>query len=646
MNNSKGLPSKAAFQAMPVVAMALVVMLLGILLWILHRSEAEEEGAALIKDILWVEQNLNFSLVSAEEKLAALAAETGSGRMSPVQLEANARALMVNNPAIKRVVLRDALGHTTLSVPPQQDSPVQSEAFTMARSLGKVAWSPAFQIPGHRHAVAAHVPVFRDQAFSGMVEAEFSLDGLLIQNVPWWVVEKYKVEIVDANGVVLAARTSVAPANPGQSHQVRFEPPGHGLGLVAIVYRNSPTLARNLLAAAILVLAVLALSSLWAVRRHVRHRLEAELALREEHAFRKAMEDSLTVGMRARDLDGKVTYVNPAFCHMVGWSAAELIGLSPPMPYWLPEEMETTMEMHRRVLRGDAPVNGFEIRFRRSDGEVFWALIYEAPLIDSSGRHTGWMASVLDVTERKQGEELARLQQEKLQRTSRLITMGEMASTLAHELNQPLSAIASYNAGCLNKLGSGVFTAIELEQALTKLGIQAQRAGQIIRHIHDFVRKAEPNMRPCSINQVVQDSLGFLEFDARKRGVSLEISGCSNEPVVQADRILLEQVLLNLARNGIEAMGATPAYNRRLSVQIRCDGDEVQVRVSDNGSGVAPEAAANLFRPFFTTKEEGMGMGLNICRSIVEFHRGRLWFEPKPDGGSIFQFSLPLKEAA
>ncbi|MBL0168220.1 MAG: PAS domain S-box protein [Propionivibrio sp.] len=199
--------------------------------------------------------------------------------------------------------------------------------------------------------------------------------------------------------------------------------------------------------------------SLWAVRGLIQRRLVAEQALRSEYAFRKAMEDSLTVGMRARDLEGRVTYTNPAFCQMVGFSAEELIGARPPMPYWAPEELENTQAIHQAVIEGKAPREGFEIRLMRKDGSRFDALIYEAPLIDADGQHTGWMASIVDVTARKHAEELARQQQEKLQLTSRLVTMGEMASALAHELNQPLAAITSYNTGCLNKLESGNFSA-------------------------------------------------------------------------------------------------------------------------------------------------------------------------------------------
>jgi two-component system sensor histidine kinase DctS len=413
-------------------------------------------------------------------------------------------------------------------------------------------------------------------------------------------------------------------------------------------YQGAGNPLQRLLAGAILVLAAGIFWSLWIVRDLMKKRSLAEDALRAEHSLRAAMEDSLTVGMRARDLTGRIIYVNPAFCRMTGFSSEELVDRSPPMPYWVPEQLDETMAVHQAVLAGDAPPDGFEITFRRKDGVHFQALIYEAPLIDGKGQHTGWMASVLDVTERRRAEELARQQQEQLQFTSRLVTMGEMASTLAHELNQPLAAIASYNTGCLNLLAKGGADIQDIRQALEKLGVQAQRAGRIIRRVHDFVRKSEPKRAPCALAEVVEDCVGFVEAEARKLHVTLE-TRIPGLPSVLADRLMLEQVLLNLIRNGMEAMAATPQAQRVLRVSaVRNDG-EVVISITDNGCGIAPEVREKLFTAFFTTKPEGMGVGLSICRSIIEFHRGRLWVENNslsPTGsGTIFHFTLPLESA-
>jgi two-component system sensor histidine kinase DctS len=314
------------------------------------------------------------------------------------------------------------------------------------------------------------------------------------------------------------------------------------------------------------------------------------------------------------------------------------------MPYWVPEDMERNLAAQQKVLAGMAPPEGYEVRFRRRNGEILDVLAYEAPLIDANGRQTGWMGSVLDITERKRAEELARQQQEKLQFTARLVTMGEMASTLAHEINQPLSAIASYTAGCLNRLEASDLSREELREALSKLASQAQRAGRIIRRVYDFVRRSAPQRAPCDINTAIEESIGLMEADARKRGVRIVTELAEGLPQLSADRVMLEQVLLNLMRNGIDAMGESAARERQLTVATARGEDAVLVSVADRGAGITAEAAQHLFEPFFSTKPEGMGMGLNICRSIVEFHQGRLWVEPNPAGGTVFRFTLPLRK--
>ena len=634
-----------AIQLMPLVAMALVVMLLGVLLWLLHRNEVEDEQRALIQDILWVEQNLHFNLESDGERLGQLADLLGREGLEAVGFLAQARAITANSPEVERILVRRADGSLAQSSPPvQTDSdsdPDWRTTFTLAKNAGHTVFGSPYPREGRGAMFEAQVPVFRGGRFEGMLVGVFSLDGLLTHHVPWWFAQTYRLEIIDGNGALLAVKSQIPTAETGLSYQLRFEPPGQGLALVATIHRSDPRLVRNILAVAIFVLALSAVWSLWALRRHVVRRLAAEQALRAEHAFRKAMEDSLTVGMRARDLDGRITYVNPAFCRMVGWSAEELVGAVPPMPYWPPEDIEHAYAIHQSVMRGDAPQDGFEITFLRKTGERFNALIYEAPLIDADGRHTGWMASVLDITERKRAEELSRQHQDKLQRTARLITMGEMASTLAHELNQPLSAIASYATGCLNRLAAGDAEAEELTAPLNKLAVQAQRAGHIIRRIHDFVRKSEPLVAPCALNDVVGGVVSFLEAEARKRSIRVDLEMDTPSPEVNADRILIEQVILNLARNAMEAMGHTPRSRRRLQISVRSQDGQAQVDVADSGAGIAEDVAGSLFTPFFTTKEEGMGMGLNICRSIIEAHHGRLWFEANPEGGSLFRFTLP-----
>jgi len=639
---------------LPKLGIVLLLAALLSLLWLLQRNEVEEERAALIKDVLWLEQNLRFHLSGHEEQLQQLAADLVNQTDGKRLFRLRAAHILKNNNDIAQLLWFDAQRQVIDALPTQM--PIEHEietfgpasaarAFELASRLGKAVYSEPFFLEGKRAYVELMIPVNGEGGLLGILVAAYPLDTLLANQVPWWFTEKYKVVIVDDNDTLYAAKTNIDGIG-NQSYEIPFDPPGYGLKLRITSYRSADNSLQRLLTIAIIVLAAGVFWSLWIVRDLMKKRSRAEEALRAEHAFRTAMENSLTVGMRARDLDGQVIYVNPAFCKMTGFSAEELVGQTPPMPYWAPEQIDETYAIHQAVLAGEAPPDGFEITFIRKNGERFHALIYEAKLIDGYGRHTGWMASILDITERKHAEEMARLQQEQLQFTARLVTMGEMASTLAHELNQPLSAIASYNTGCLNLLERPGCQAQDIRPALEKISIQAQRAGKIIRRVHDFVRKSEPKRAPCALGEVIEDCLGFIEADARKHRIRIDCQ-IPELPPIPADRLMLEQVLLNLIRNGMEAMAATPESERTLDIRMEAGETELRISVADRGCGIAPEIRDKLFSAFFTTKPEGMGVGLSICRSIIEFHRGRIWAEDNtqsPTGsGTIFIFTLPLE---
>jgi hypothetical protein len=511
---------------------------------------------------------------------------------------------------------------------------------------------------------------------------------------------------------------------------------------------------------------------LYAVAHDITDRKQSEEALRAETAFRKAMEEAVVNGLRAIDLEGRIIYVNPAFCSMTGFSEEELIGATPPFPYWAPEQASQSARNIELMLAGRSPPAGFETRLMRKNGERFDARMFVSPLIDSSGRQTGWMSSMHDITEpkrvraeleaargrflavlegldaavyvasidtdqilfanqgfknvfgddavgrdcwqvttvcqpereliaqalhglneadplphelydgelkhaatgrwyhlrerairwvdgrrvrmqiasditdRKNIEEERRQQLQRLQQTSRLITMGEMASSLAHELNQPLAAIANYSSGCAQRLESGRYDAAELLAAMHKAAGQAERAGKIIRRVREFVRKSEPNCAAVALEQIVEDVVGFADIEARKSQVRIRVDIEPRLPEVYVDAIMVEQVLLNLMKNGVEAMQKTPAPRRLLQIAARRNPQGMaELAVIDHGHGVSEEDKEKMFEPFYTTKHEGMGMGLNICRTIIEFHNGRLWVEPNPGGGSIFRFTVPFATA-
>jgi two-component system sensor histidine kinase DctS len=231
--------------------------------------------------------------------------------------------------------------------------------------------------------------------------------------------------------------------------------------------------------------------------------------------------------------------------------------------------------------------------------------------------------------------------------------MGEIASTLAHELNQPLAAISSYTTGALNMLDreqptNANFDIGMLSHALQNANTQAQRAGQIIRSVHTFVKKREPMRSSITIAELIESVAPLVELQAQKYFVSIRTDIPSDLPPVLADRVLLEQVLLNLTRNGIEAMQDTAPEKRILNIVATVDRStprNVVVAISDHGHGIRPDVAARLYSPFFSTKADGMGMGLSICRTAIEFHGGSLTHVDNPGGGTIFRFSLPVSGA-
>jgi len=228
-----------------------------------------------------------------------------------------------------------------------------------------------------------------------------------------------------------------------------------------------------------------------------------------------------------------------------------------------------------------------------------------------------------------------------MQLTARLVTAGEMATTLAHELNQPLAAISNYSQGCVRRLRSGTWDEAELLDALEKAAAQAERASKVIQRVRAFVGRQEPNLVPCDINEVVGGVSSMIGLEARRSGTSLALDLSEIVPYVHADPLLMEQVILNLTRNALEAMQDTPADERQLTIRSRSNGNNtVEVEVVDRGRGIDPQLEANLFTPFFSTKSHGMGLGLHICRSIVEAHGGHVWVSRNPAHGVTFHFSL------
>ncbi len=252
---------------------------------------------------------------------------------------------------------------------------------------------------------------------------------------------------------------------------------------------------------------------------------------------------------------------------------------------------------------------------------------------------------IRQISERKHAEHEARVLQTELAHVHRLSTMGEMATGLAHELNQPLAAITSYAQGCVQRLRSRKTKPEDMLETMDKIAAEAKRAGGIIRRVRGFVRKENPRRALVDVNAAIRETADLLGPEAHRRGMAINLDLANPLPMVMADTIQIQQTVLNLMRNGIEAMGETGLERQHLTIRTAKNGsDAILVTVEDDGHGIPPETLEHIFDPFFTTKESGLGLGLPICRSIVEAHGGRLWATSNAEDGTIFKFSLPIDD--
>ncbi|GAA0742447.1 PAS domain S-box protein [Ideonella azotifigens] len=500
------------------------------------------------------------------------------------------------------------------------------------------------------------MPITQSGHLVGFMVATLGLAAMLDDTVRQAEVGRHELSLVEADGTRLVRAGPMRGA--GIYHASRLvDLPGSSLQLRADAVAGRPGLIPNLAIALVLGLSLVLLGLVVLLVRDVRRRGQVETALAESLAFRRAMEDSLVTGLRARDVQGRVSYVNPAFSEMVGYAPEELIGRFPP-PYWPPEQVEEYLRRQDTRLQlgvdgGGVHREGYETVFMRRGGERFPVMIYEAPLHDRVGHHVGWMGAILDVSGERRMEELSRQQQDRLQAAARLATVGEMASLLSHELNQPLAAIASYATGSLNLMAEPEPDTLELvRQAIERIAEQAERAGRVIKSVHGFVRRREQSREVVAADQLIEAVLPLVRLQARKSGTRIELDLPKPVPSVQADRTMVEQVLLNLTRNAIQAMETdqTPLAQRVLTLKVRQHEPRwVQFSVADAGPGIAPEVAARLFTPFFTTRQEGMGLGLSLCRTVIEQHGGTLDHGPANSeaspAGTEFRFTLPAPDS-
>ena len=374
-------------------------------------------------------------------------------------------------------------------------------------------------------------------------------------------------------------------------------------------------------------------------RRRTRVMTRDALA-REAHL--QSILDTVPEAMIVIDERGIMQSFSSAAERLFGYQAAEVIGQNVKTLMPAPYRENHDGYMRRYMDTGERRIIGIGrvVVGQRKDGSTFPMELAVGEM--KSGDRRFFTGFIRDLTERQQTE--ARLQelQSELVHISRLTAMGEMASTLAHELNQPLSAIANYLRGSRRLLeGVSDEKSAAMRDALDKAADQAMRAGQIIRRLRDFVARGEGEQRVESITKLVEEASALALVGVKDRGIRVQFQFNPEIDLVLADRVQVQQVLLNLILNAMDAMETSQTRDLVISISP-ADGDQVKISVADTGSGIAPEIAEQLFQPFITTKRQGMGIGLSISRAIVEAHSGQIWVEPNPAGGTIFHFTLAV----
>ncbi|WP_439115135.1 PAS domain-containing sensor histidine kinase [Hydrogenophaga sp.] len=787
----------------PLLSVLLFLSAIVVAITYLRYEELEREQEAVTRDVEYAQQRLRLRLLERQEQLMRLAREVDNKEILDEEFEFQVESLISQFPELLAVTWVDSrrnvlASYASPSAPPHLArlpgralAPNETDgSFDLARDLRQPIYSRPMGEDPRLATLMLQVPLSEQGRFAGTVMGEYSVDGLMRFGIPPEVMARYAVALLDDRGRVLAgslqSSNGVLRLLPWSEqpleHEVAVSPVGNGLILKAQGYRTSQDIVGSGFFWVIGALSALTVWMLLGTWRHTRRRVQAQQALVAETNFRRAMENSMLTGMRALDIQGRITYVNPAFCSMTGWTEGELVGRTAPFPYWPDDDHDQLTARLEDELSGRSTPGGFEVRVQRRDGSIFDARMYVSPLIDPKGHQTGWMTSMTDITEpkrireelsasyerfttvlesldsavsvaplgsdemlfankmyrlwfgtrgqghrhlvelagnqptpspdngdavdafagmptdtlteagaenaevfveeldrwlevrtryltwvdgrlaqmviasditpRRNAEEQASRQAERAQTASRLITMGEMASSVAHELNQPLTAISNYCNGMISRVQEDRITQDELLGALEKTARQAQRAGQIIQRIRAFVKRSEPNPTLSDVSLMVSNAIELADIELRRQQVRLTPYVAARLPNLLVDPILIEQVLINLLKNAGEAIAQAGRLPGQRHVELRVgpkrqdDQDVVEFAVRDSGSGVPDEMIERIYEAFYSTKSEGMGIGLKLCRSIVESHHGRMQVQNIYNGaevvGCCFSFWIPV----
>jgi PAS domain S-box-containing protein len=376
----------------------------------------------------------------------------------------------------------------------------------------------------------------------------------------------------------------------------------------------------------------------------ITQRKHAEEALRASEVRWRTMFEKSPVGIVLRDAEQRYMAANPAFQQIVGYSEQELIHLS-PLDITHEDDRPASARMLAEFQAGVRQSAEKEKRFRHKDGTIIWTMVSTFRIPEVGPIPAFYPAIVVDITKRKQAEEALRESQLELAHASRVTTMGELTASIAHELRQPLSAAVTNGTTCQHWLSEDTLDLARARKAAQRMIAAARRASEVMDRIRGLLNKTPPEKNSVVVNDLLRETLAVMENELRARQIVVATELAEPSPRIMGDRVQLQQVVLNLFMNGAEAMSRVDDRTRLLRIRSQREApDSVLVAVEDSGTGLDPAIAERIFDPFFTTKAGGMGMGLSVCRSIIDGHGGRLWASPVRSGGAVVQFTLPTED--
>lgn len=649
--------------------LGLLVMLVGLvvmLLLYLKNFEADEAARQRAADAQWLEQSVQFHFRRLEDDLLVLARQAVLRASNPAAMALPDKVLqgglLWREPGV--LLSRGWIAAGQLNDVQEGPPRWQLDRAAHAENAQALSTMQTTTVGLRRSAYAGlmlrsdgsstdvvwlAVPFFDRGEFAGNYLAAVSVERAVAALVPSWFAQGHVVRLLhdETAKSTVSAGSEVAD---GIVYRVAMNLPGADLFLQVGLTEPQPTTVPRIFFLVALLFLLGMLFALFALRRDFVKRQEVQALLHAQVALRTAMENSVTIGLRAWNLQGRILYVNEAFGRMVGYRPSELIGLSTPFPYWPADQMESLYRVHQGILLQGTRGDGVELQFQHRDGHLVDVLIHEAPLHTAAGVQIGWMSSVMDISERKRAQRMAAQQQEKIEASGRLVAVGEVASTLAHELNQPLGALTSFATGLVNRLNDGTITLPELLPVVERMARLAERAGRIIRRVNDFARRRELSRQRLDLVALLTRVLA----GAGDMGGTVAKWSNPDQPIwIDADELLMEHLVNNLVGNAQDwaTRGVPTPQGPQIWVDVRVDAqrDEAILAVSDTGPGVSDDAKLTIFNAFVSHKDGGMGMGLAICRSIVEAHHGRIEVGRDPLlGGARFAVVLPLsgKQAA